>query len=68
MTAPDFGSVLEKLNTSSRGEVCLTMPKFRIHYDFDKVVEHLRELGVNKIFVPDEGDFGNLFSKVKNNR
>lgn len=52
---------------SPRGnsEVTLTMPIFKIEYRFNRTQELLQELGVNEIFVPGVGDFGNLSKNVR---
>lgn len=44
--------------------VSLSMPKFKIEYNFANLKETLKTLDVNKIFTPGDGDFNNLFSKV----
>lgn len=48
----------------SRNEVNLSMPKFKIEYTYDRVKNDLKQCGVNKIFVPGVGDFGDLFLNV----
>lgn len=62
MQATDLSKAID--NLSHEVEVCVTMPKFKIEYSLDEVKESLKELGVNKIFEPTVGDFGNMFSKV----
>ena len=44
-----------------RGDVVLSMPRFKIEYSCDRLQKSLKEL---KIFAPGAGDFGGLFLKV----
>lgn len=44
--------------------VTLMMPKFKIEYNFKGLPEHLKGLGVSKLFAPGQCDFGNLLSKL----
>lgn len=46
-------------------EVNLVLPKLKIEYKYNRVQVTLQELGVQKIFVPGGGDFGNLFKNVR---
>lgn len=64
MTASDLAQAVEKLNNVRGPKVVLTMPKFKIDYKYGNVMDHMRALGVNKIFTPGVGDFGDLFEKV----
>ena len=51
---------------SPAGEIILSMPKFKIEYDFANVTNVMKELGVREIFIRDVGDYGNLFLEVGN--
>lgn len=48
-----------------RQDVILSMPKFKIEYHFRSVQSCMKELGVEKIFVPCGADYGNLFTSVR---
>lgn len=49
----------------NRGIVTLTMPKFKIEYEFKNLPALLSELGVTKMFLMDECDLGNMFPEVR---
>lgn len=61
-TPSDIASALNELNNSMGPPVDLTMPKFKIEYNFESVKDHMKQLGVNKIFQAGLGDFSNMFS------
>ncbi|OQR66414.1 putative serpin-Z12-like [Tropilaelaps mercedesae] len=60
----DVAQAVEKLNNAKGPKVVLTMPKFKIDYKYGNIVEHMKAIGVNKIFSPGDGDFGDLFEKM----
>ena len=45
-------------------EVGLWMPKFKIEYEFDKLEESLKKLGVRRAFSPKQAELGNIPLKV----
>ncbi|XP_018494950.1 serine protease inhibitor-like [Galendromus occidentalis] len=61
----ELASTIESVGKPSGITVLLTMPQFRIEYNFDSIPEYLKDLGVKKMFVPGECNLGNLFSKVE---
>ena len=40
------------------------MPKFKIEYNFNRVEHVLKKLGVRDMFIPNVGDFGDLFAEL----
>lgn len=55
---------VEKLDTVSGPKVVLTMPKFKIDFKYKSIVDHLKALGVTKLFKGDIADFGDFFEQV----
>lgn len=64
MKVDELASAIDSLNSYHGPKVVLTMPKFKIEYNFGKVKDHMQQLGVNKIFNAGVGDFSNMFSEV----
>ncbi|XP_003737604.1 serpin B9 [Galendromus occidentalis] len=65
MSISELASTIESVEQQPGTIVALTMPKFKIAYDFEDLPKNLKGLGVNKMFIRGECDLGNLFSKVK---
>lgn len=63
MTAAEMFRILDKLYKPNGPDIVLTMPKFKINFKYESIVDHMQALGVKKIFSAGEGDFGELFKK-----
>jgi len=61
LSPTEMSSGIEKLNRSSSPEVELYMPKFKIEYDYSTIIDTMKALGTQKIFIAGEGDFSRLF-------
>lgn len=64
MPTSEMIEVIEKAKSSTAKKLHLLMPKFRIEYRHKDLLEHLKQIGLSKVFDESKCDFGNIFSKV----
>lgn len=60
----ELASTIRDVRGPEGFQVILTMPKFKIEYNLADLPKRLADLGVSKMFIAGECDFGNLFSDV----